>query len=374
MRILLTGGGTGGHIYPAVATGRNLQKKLPDCEILYIGTGKGLEKDIVPKEGFNFRTIEVESLPRGFSLKTVRTGYKLLQGCWGARRLLAEFKPQVVIGTGGYVCGPVVLVASLMGIPTVIHEQNALPGITNKLLSRLVDLVLLTFPESQKYFPGKSRVIVTGLPVRPGIMGATREQGAKTLGLDPAKFTVLVTGGSRGARSINLAMVEVLEKLVPRREIQVILATGTQTYEEFMTEVRNKGIDLSAARHLVVTPYLYQMEDALALADLCVCRAGAAFLSELLVKGKPSLLIPYPFAAENHQEYNARAVADKGGGVVILDKELTADRLYSEIDRLYSNRADLQQMAESAGKQGRPEALEQITQAVLQLAEEQAGK
>jgi UDP-N-acetylglucosamine--N-acetylmuramyl-(pentapeptide) pyrophosphoryl-undecaprenol N-acetylglucosamine transferase len=368
VRILLTGGGTGGHVYPAIAIARDLMKKVPGCEVMYVGTDKGLEADIVPKEGFNFRTIQVESLPRGLSLKTLRTGYKLIQGFWGARRVLSEFKPEVVIGTGGYVCGPIMLVASLMGIPTVIHEQNALPGITNKLLARFVDTVLVTFPESEKYFPSKSRVIMTGLPVRPGIMNSNRELGAKSLGLDPRKFTLLVTGGSRGARSINLAMVEVLEKLAKRNDIQVIMTTGTQTYEEFMTKVKNKAIRITP--NLLITPYLYKMEEALAVADLCVCRAGAAFLSELLVKGKPSILIPYPFAAENHQEYNARAVADKGGAVVILDKELSSKRLYEEIDKLLTDRGALQEMAKRAKKQGKPEALEKISRTILQLKEQ----
>ncbi len=365
MRVVLTGGGTGGHIYPAIAIGRDLQKKLPGVEIMYIGTSKGLEADIVPKEGLSFRTIEVESLPRTISLKTLRTGYKLFQGFWGAGKLLRQFRPQLVIGTGGYVCGPVVLTAALMGIPAVIHEQNALPGITNKMLARFVKVVLATFPESKKYFPDTATVEVTGLPIRPGIISVSREQGARAFGLDSTKFTILVTGGSRGARSINMAMVDVLGRLVKRQDIQIIMATGTATYEEFLTKVREKGLDLTGVHNIIIKPYLYQMEEALAAADLCICRAGAAFLSELLAKGKPSILIPYPFAAENHQEYNARAVAQKGAAVAILDKELTGEKLWGELERLLASPPDLQGMAQAAKEMGKPEALANITSVIM---------
>ncbi len=365
MRVVLTGGGTGGHIYPAVAIGRDLQQKVPGVEILYVGTSKGLEADIVPKEGIPFRTVEVESLPRSLSLRTLRTGYKLIQGFWGARQILRQFRPQVVIGTGGYVCGPVVLAAALLGIPAVIHEQNALPGITNKLLSRFVKAVLVTFPESKRYFPSKARVEVTGLPVRPGIMAVSRSQGARAFGLDPGKFTLLVTGGSRGARSINLAMAEALSWLARRPDIQLIMATGTATYQEFMTKVRKNGLDPEKLPNVVIRPYIYEMAEALAAADLCVCRAGAAFLAELLAKGKPSVLIPYPFAAENHQEYNARAVSEKGGAVLILDKDLNGEKLRLELGRLESDRDSLNRMAEAAKQMGKPEALHKITAAVL---------
>ncbi|HEX3015488.1 MAG TPA: undecaprenyldiphospho-muramoylpentapeptide beta-N-acetylglucosaminyltransferase [Desulfobacteria bacterium] len=372
MRVVLTGGGTGGHVYPAIAIARDLQQKVSDVEIMYIGTNKGLESDIVPKEGLRFATVEVESLPRKLSLKTLHTAFKLMQGLWGARKLIAAFKPDVVVGTGGYVCGPVVFIAAMMGIPAVIHEQNALPGITNKLLSRYAKVVLMTFPESKKYFPASAKTVLTGLPIRPGILTVNREQGSRAFGLDPHKFTVLVTGGSRGARSLNLAMVETLAAVSKRDDLQIIMATGTATHQEFMTKVKEAGIDLAAAKHFVVKPYIYKMEEALAAADLCVCRAGAAFLSELLAKGKPSILIPYPYAAENHQEYNARSVVNQGGAILILDKDLDGKRLLAEIEKLAAKPEIMRQMAEKAQAMGKPEALEQITAAILTLVNKTA--
>lgn len=369
MRVVLTGGGTGGHIYPAVAIGRNLQARVPGVEILYIGTAKGLEADIVPKEGFEFRTVEVESLPRSLSLKTVRTAFKLLKGLRGARRLLREFKPDVVIGTGGYVCGPVVFSAARLGIPALIHEQNALPGITNKLLARFVNLVMVNFVESKKYFPAKAKVEVTGLPIRPGILNVDKAQGIKALGLDPAKFTILVTGGSRGARSINLAVADVVDKFASRTDVQVVVATGTATYEEFINRAKQKGFDPEKTDNIIVKPYIYNMAEALAAADLCICRAGAAFLSELLVKAKPSILVPYPFAAENHQEYNAKAVAEQGAAWMILDKDLSGQILAREVENLLNHPEVLSKMSECAGKIGKPEATELIGSLVLSVAD-----
>ncbi|MDA8441092.1 MAG: undecaprenyldiphospho-muramoylpentapeptide beta-N-acetylglucosaminyltransferase [Peptococcaceae bacterium] len=368
MRVVLTGGGTGGHIYPAIAIGRDLQRRVPGVEIIYIGTDKGLEADIVPKEGFAFRTVEVESLPRTLSVQTVRTGYKLVRGLVGARGILRDFKPDIVIGTGGYVCGPVVFAAARMGIATVIHEQNALPGITNKLLARSARAVLLTFPESRQYFPERANVEVTGLPIRPGILAVKREAGIAALGLDPNKFTLFATGGSRGAKSINLAMADVIAHLIDRSDIQVVLATGTATYNDFLRILAQKKIDLHAHQNILVKPYIYEMGEALAAADLCVCRAGAAFMAELLAKGKPSILVPYPFAAENHQEHNAAAVVKHGGAAMILDKELTGARLTTEVDGFLANPQLLQTMAQAALAMGKPQALEQITNVIMRIS------
>jgi len=212
MRVLVTGGGTGGHIYPALAIARGITEKNPRAEILYVGTAKGMEADIVPRAGLPFRTITVEGLTRKLSVKAFVTLLKTCKGCFDAFKIIRGFKPSVVVGTGGYVCGPVVLIASLLGIPTLIHEQNAYPGITNKLLARFVKKVAVTFPESRKYFPAKAEVVLTGLPVRPEIKMTERETAVRALGLDKDKFTVLTVGGSRGARSINKAMIGVISQ------------------------------------------------------------------------------------------------------------------------------------------------------------------
>ncbi len=201
MRIILTGGGTGGHIYPALAVAERLQQLHPDCDLLYVGTDRGLEKDIVPKRGIPFRTISAEGLPRKVSPALVKAVKKSADGCFQARKIVKEFRPDVVIGTGGYVCGPVVLAAKLQGIPTMIHEQNAFPGITNKALARFVNRIMVNFEESKQYFVHKDRIAVTGLPVRQEVLGTSKEAGLQYFGFSPEKTTLLVSGGSRGARS-----------------------------------------------------------------------------------------------------------------------------------------------------------------------------
>ncbi len=360
MRMLVTGGGTGGHIYPALAIARGIREKYPGAEILYVGTARGMEADIVPKEGFAFQAVTVEGLPRRISPRALVTFGKSLLGIKQAFALLKSFSPDVVIGTGGYVCGPVVLAAALSKIPTLIHEQNAYPGITNKLLARMVSRIMVTFPESVKYFSSQNHITVTGLPIRPDILTAVRETGVKRLGLAGDKFNLLVFGGSRGARSINKAMVEVAGYFAGRTDLQIILVTGMPGHEETLTELAAAGISLDKSGNIMVKPYLYHMEDALAAADLVVCRAGAATLAEITALGLPAILIPYPYAAENHQEYNARALTGREAAVLIKDSELTGVLLRQTINKLLADRPLLAKMAAASLAIGRPQALAEI--------------
>lgn len=367
MRVLITGGGTGGHIYPALAIVRGIREKYPGAEILYVGTTGGMEADIVPKEGYAFETVTVEGLPRKITPRTLITFGKLLKGIGQAFAVIKKFSPDVVIGTGGYVCGPVVLAAALRKVPTLIHEQNAYPGITNKLLARLVSRIMVTFPESIKYFPKTAPITVTGLPVRPVILTAEREAGIKSLGLTGDKLTLLIFGGSRGAQRINRAMVEAAKDFALRQEIQILHITGALGYEETLAELKAAGISLDKSGNIIVKPYLYNMEEALAAADLVICRAGAATLAEITVLGLPAILIPYPFAAENHQEYNARALADQGAALLIKDSELTGPGLVQAVTKLLQEKAALDKMADASKALGRPQALAEIVQCVEEV-------
>ncbi len=367
MRVLVTGGGTGGHIYPAVAIAKGIKVQNPEAEILFVGTAKGMEADIVPKAGLPFRTVTVEGLARKVSFRALVTLLKTAKGCFEAYKIIREFQPTAVIGTGGYVCGPVVLIAGLLNIPTLIHEQNAYPGVTNKLLARFVKKVAVTFPESKKYFSPKADIIVTGLPVRPEIQTADREKSIQSLGLNRDKFTVLVAGGSRGARSINKAAAGVIARLCSQDGIQVIHMTGQTGYDETVADFKTAGIDLVNCGNITVTPYLYNMDEALAAADLIVCRAGAASIAEIAVRGVPSILIPYPYSTENHQEHNARALAEKGAAIMILDKELTGESLWEAVRNLFANRARLASMAAAAKQLGKPGALTELLRLVNQL-------
>jgi len=367
MRIIVTGGGTGGHIYPALAIAKGILARNPNSEILYVGTKEGMEARLVPEEGIDFRGVSGQGLPRRLSLETLKVGAKSFKALWETKQIFKTYKPDLVVGTGGYVSGPVVLTAALFGIPTLLHEQNALPGITNKTLARFVRKVMVTFPESIAHFGVRKKLVLTGLPVRPEIGTISRAQGAKRMGLQPEQLTLLVTGGSRGARSINQAMPAVLKKLLDYPEVQVIWATGKATYDETIKALSESGI-MWQRKNWKILEYLKDVPEALACSDLFIGRAGATTLAEIMVAGKPGVLIPYPFAAENHQEYNARALEKDGAGRVILDAELTGDTLWQMIQGLLAKPEELEKMANAALKLGQPNALEKIVNICLETA------
>ena len=368
MRVLVTGGGTGGHIYPALAVAQSILKKYPSGEVLYIGTDKGLENKIVPQANIPFQTIDVEGLQRKFSVRGIKTIFKALKGTGEALKIVKKFGPQVVIGTGGYVCGPVVLAARMLKIPTIIHEQNALPGITNRMLARFVDKILITFPESSKHFANKEKIIITGLPIREEIFGITKEEGYLNFNFNPKKKTLLVTGGSRGAQSINWAMIEAYPELIKRKDLQIIHITGQFGYEDIISRLEGKGINLEKYGNIILRPYLHQMEYALAIADLYVARAGATFLAEVTAKGIPGVLVPYPYAAENHQEFNARALVDQEAAIMILDKDMNGTKLYTEIINMIDNPHKLKEMGKNSKKAGNTESLAKIIEVIEELA------
>lgn len=367
MRVIVTGGGTGGHIYPALAIAKGILAQEPSVEILYVGTREGMEARLVPETGIDFQGVSGQGLPRKISLETVKVGAKSFKALWETKQILKKFKPDLVVGTGGYVSGPVVLTAALFGIPTLLHEQNALPGITNKILTRFVRKVMVTFPESMAHFGGSKKLVLTGLPVRPEIGTVSRRQGAQSLGLNPEQLTILVTGGSRGARSINQAMPTVLKHLAQRPDIQVIWATGKATYAETVQSLKNEGISWER-KNWRVLEYLKDMPEALACTDLFIGRAGATTLAEIMVAGKPGILIPYPFAAENHQEFNARALEKDGAALVILDKDLTGEKLWAVLQELMHKPEELRKMGKAAQNSGQPNALDKIVKVCLEAA------
>lgn len=359
VRVIVTGGGTGGHIYPALAIAKGMQSADPQTEILYVGTDIGMEAKLVPEAGLKFTSVPGQGLPRKISVETLKVGAKSVKALWETKQILKKFKPDLVVGTGGYVSGPVVLTAALFGIPTLLHEQNALPGVTNKILARFVRKVMVTFPDSIAHFGNQKKLVLTGLPVRPEIGQMSRQEGASRLQLDPKRLTLLITGGSRGARSINQAMVKVLKELSSHPEVQVVWATGKATHQETLKVMQEAGIQWKKDNWKVLE-YLDDMPAALACADLWIGRAGAASLAELMVAGKPAILIPYPYAAENHQEYNARALEQAGAARVILDKDLNGETLWQTIRELMGKAGQLQKMATKAKELGEPDALRKI--------------
>lgn len=366
-RVILSGGGTGGHIYPAITIARELSK-LDDVEFLFVGTPNGMESRIIPKEGYKFASIPAYGLKRSFTLKNLSILMKTAGSLFKARSILKHFHPDVVIGTGGYVCGPILMAAALSHIPTLIQEQNVIPGITNKILSHVVDTIALGYEDAKVRFPRPEKCIYTGNPIRPDIIEAKREESRRELGISPDTFMVLITGGSRGARSINNAMAGVHAYFKNDDHLCLYHVTGTLEYDKIIEKVHadKEGRVGKAGR---IIKYEYHMPRALAAADLIICRAGAVSLAELAARGLPAILIPYPYAAEDHQTFNARVFVAAGAAKMIVDKYLTDKELIQDITYLKDTPAALHSMSDASAGLGRIHAGRDIARLALELAE-----
>lgn len=363
MKIAVSGGGTGGHIYPALALIREIQKKDKNVEFLYIGTEKGLESKLVPRENIPFKSIHITGFKRKISFENVKTVLRFLKGVRDSKKMLKEFQPDVVIGTGGYVCGPVVYGAAKMGIPTIVHEQNSIPGLTNKFLSRYVDKVAICFEEAREFFPEK-KVVLTGNPRASEVLGQDGIKGRLSSGLKLKVPTVLIFGGSRGARPINEAVVKSLTEL-SSKPYQVLYVTGDVHYEEVKKEVELVG----NPDNVIIKPFIHNMPEVLAGVDLTVSRAGATTLAELTSLGIPSILIPSPYVTDNHQEKNALALSDNGAARLLLEKDLTGPKLVENIDQILGNEVRLADMKKAAKKLGIPDAAARLHSLMKDLAE-----
>ena len=372
MRVLLAGGGTGGHINPALAIASIIKAHEPDSEFLFAGTPNGMEMKLVPQAGYKVEPIKVAGFQRKLTIKNIQRNIKAL--CYlttaghRAKQIINGFKPDVVIGTGGYVSGPIVMQATKMGIPTLIHEQNAYPGITNKLLARKVSKVMLTVKEALEYFEkqdGEINYTVTGLPVRPDILGRSKRQSRQQLGFDDA-LCILSFGGSLGAGCINSTMTEAITWHVGNGfKINHIHGYGGMGKESVPQALEEAGIPLKSNR-LRVTEYINDMDVCLSASDLVICRAGASTLAELEACGKASILIPSPNVAGNHQFYNAKVLEKAGAAIVIEQKDVTNEKIIEIIKDIYNNPAKLAKMSENAKKLYIPDTDEKIWQSVCE--------
>lgn len=363
MKYLLTGGGTGGHIYPAIAIANEILRNEPDAKILFVGTKNGLESELVPKSGFELKTITVQGFKRKLSFDTLRTVKKAIIGLKDANRILNDFKPDVVIGTGGYVCGPVVLMAVLKRLPTIIHEQNVYPGMTNRILSKFVKIVAVSYEDSIKYFYDKSKIVVTGNPIRSELLNGEKFQSLKRLGFSPDYPLVASVGGSRGAEKINLSMLELAKR--KNKNLQLLIITGSKQYDNVIEQFKLKNIDIDD--NVKIIPYCHNMSDVYAAADIIVCRAGAITLAELTATGVPSILIPSPYVTNNHQEYNARTLEKSGAAFVILEKDISGDILYDKIMYLLNNPEMIDRMRYNAKKLSKTNAASELYKLIKTL-------
>lgn len=363
MKVLIAGGGTGGHINPGLAIAKYIKQKEDEAEITFVGTKRGLETKLVPREGFPLETITVRGFKRKLSLDTLIAVKELIQSFFQASRLLKRIKPDVVVGTGGYVCGPVLYMAAKKGIPTLIHESNAFPGVTNKLLAKHVNYVAISFKDAEKYFKNKSKLVLTGNPVRQELFNANREGVLANLDIVEGKPLIVAMGGSRGARKINETIADMLNNYF-KGEFNLIFATGEAQFDDINSTIK---VDEKYRNMVKVVPYIYNVDQVYVASDLMICRAGAITISELQTIGIPSILIPSPYVTANHQEHNARSLERDGGAVVILENELNADLLYKQICSLISNKDVLKKMSRSAAKNRVPDSLEKIYHLIKEI-------
>lgn len=360
MKVILSGGGTGGHVYPALAIAFALKEKIPSVEYLYVGTSKGFEAELVPRYGIEFASVNVEGLPRKMSFRFFSSAVKLGRGIWESKKILDNFSPKLIIATGGYACGPIAFLAARRGVKLIVHEQNVVPGLTNRVLAKKADLICATFKDSLKYFPKNKNIVVTGLPVRPEIISTSRKEGAEKLGIDPAKFIILIVGGSRGAEKINEAMLDVIKYYGNDPNIQIVHVTGEAGYERFLSNLDEAKIT-EKLKNVYIVPYMHEINNALGCADLVIGRAGASFISELTAKGVAAVLIPYPYASNNHQEYNALSLVRNNAAVMIKDGDLNGQVLLEEIKGIIRNKDILNKMKLNSKSIGITDAAEKIT-------------
>lgn len=367
MHILFAGGGTAGHINPALAVAGYLKEKHPDVKISYIGTEKKLESRLVPEAGYDFYTIDVAGFQRKLTIKNVFRNisavYKVVNSSVKAKKLLKTLNPDVVIGTGGYVSGPVLREAAKLGIKTAIHEQNAYPGITNKMLAEKVDCVMLAMPEAEKRLNLKKKPVITGNPVRQELLLADKGKARSELGIDDSKTVILSFGGSLGARPINEAMAGVIAN--NDGKYRIFHATGKAGYDSFFEMLKSKGI--KEDKTVNIFEYINNMDVMLAAADLVVCRAGAITLSEISACAKPSILIPSPYVSENHQYHNALTLKNRGAAELIEEKNLTAEKLLQTINSIADDKNTLVSMSKNAKKVAILDANKRIYDVIIDL-------
>lgn len=360
MRLMVSGGGTGGHIYPALALIKQVKENEPNSEILYIGTQKGLESKIVPNSGIDFKTINIQGFKRSLSLENFKTIGLFLSSVVKARKMIKEFKPDVVLGTGGYVSGAVVFAASLMGIPTVIHEQNSVVGVTNKFLSKFVKKIAISFQDAASQFPSQ-KVVLTGNPRATEVVNIKPESLGQ-FGLDSTVPTVLIFGGSRGAEKINRVTVDSLEELV-KKPYQTLFVTGRVHFDQIAKEIDVEKLKSKVA----ILPYISNMPEILANISVIVGRAGATSLAEITALGIPSILIPSPYVTNDHQTKNAKSLVEDHAAELITENQLTSEKLMRSLDQLMLDETARKEMANNAKQLGQPDAAENLYKVLVSV-------
>ncbi len=361
MCVVICGGGTGGHIYPGLAIAEALAASATPVDVLFVGSD-GPERQIVPRAGWAFRQVASRKWPRRLTWTLLQAAWLSAVGTVQALRLLMQWRPKVVVSTGGYAAAPVGAAAVLLGVAIVVQEQNLAVGVANRVLARWARAISVTHDRLARSLG--PRAVVTGVPVRRGALGGDRTRGRRAFGLQDRPFTILVLGGSQGARSLNAAVVDMVPAVPAGAEVQILHQTG-QDHDAW---VRARIATRSGSVHYIVVPYIETMADAYACADLVICRAGAATLAEITANGLPVIVVPYPFAADGHQDLNAQLLEAAGAAVLIRDHNLSAARLAGAVATVRADPSRRGAMAEASRKLGRPQAAEQVAEMILKTA------
>lgn len=351
MKAIIAAAGTGGHINPALAIANKIKQEEPNSEIIFVGTDRGLENDLIPRAGYDLKRIEAYGFNRKISLDNVKKMYKTFKSIGQAKKIIQDFKPDIMIGTGGYICLPVALAASKLNVPIVLHESNAFPGVAIKMLSKKASAILVGFEDAKKRIKNAENVVVVGNPSKVKKIAFTNSQKEKILkeiGLtDIEKPIVLVFGGSQGAQKINESFINIISKKI-NEKYQIIWATGPNQYEIIKAKLQSLNINIDNISNVKILPYIYNMEEVMNCVDLVVSRSGAMTITEISIVGKPSIFIPFPYATENHQEYNAKVLEKVGAAKIILDADLDFNILNSTINEIISDKEKMCRMSENA--------------------------
>lgn len=350
MKVIIAAAGTAGHINPGLAIANKIKEKDDKSEIIFIGTTRGLENDLVPRAEYKLKTIEAYGLSKEISIANLKKICTTLKATGKARKIIQDFKPDIIVGAGGYICGPVVWAAHKENIPVILHESNAFPGKAVKMLAKKADTVLISFEEARERIPGAKNIVFTGTPVKIEKKNYTIQQKEKILkdvGLSNDIPIVLVFGGSQGAQKINEAIIGIIEGKL-NKDYQIIWATGPKQYDIIKNELSKKEININNIKNTKILPYIYNMEEIMNVSDIIVARSGAMTITEISNLGKPSILVPLPNVSQNHQLYNAKVLENVGAAEIILNDELKKDNLNTEIEKIIKDKELMKTMGEKA--------------------------
>lgn len=350
MRVIIAAAGTGGHINPGIAIANKIMKEEKNSEVLFVGTSRGIEKDLVPRAGYKLETIEAYGFSKKISKDNIKKMIKTVKSVKVAENIIKKFKPDIVIGTGGYICGPVLTAANKLKIPTMLHESNSFPGLAVKMLSKKVNTIMLGFKEAKEFLPKAKNIVVTGTPTKINKMNLDIDDIKKIkreMNLDINLPLVLVFGGSQGAKKINDVMIDIITNKM-NKNYQIIWAVGQKNYEGVKKVFEEKNLDINKLENAKVLPYIYDMEKIMNISDVIVCRSGAITITEICKIGKPAIFIPLPNVSQNHQEKNARVLQKIGAAYIILNNEITNDKLSDTINTIIMDKNKLNKMGEKA--------------------------